>query len=638
MAEALHIVSQGTSKVSLQELASMSDHSPDNIIYCNRNLIVTYLNRKSIENLAKIEKWLPIPISRFVGYSIDVFHTNPNHQKDLLSDPQNLPHRAKIQIGPEILAILVSAIYDDNDLYIGTMVTWEIITEKLKAEETWARSRLILDSLPLNVMFCDRQFVIRAINEYSRKTLKLLEEYLPVAVEDMVGSSIDSFHKNPDHQRSLLENPANLPLQTTITIGPETLGLTVTPVHDQNNHRLGTMVTWDVVTDRVPSDKSLSKIQGMMENLPINVLMADKDLNLSYINPKSLETLKSIQKDLPVPVHQMLGKSIDLFHKNPAVQHRILADDRNLPHQAIIALGSNTLQLNVAAIYDQEKNYLGPMVTWEVITEQIVLKENIESVSRQLAAAAAQLNVTATLMSTNADNTHKVARGTAETSEEVTLGVRSVATNTEEMSASIKEIARHAAETSENANSTLKQAQQTNVTITKLGQSSQEIGNIIKVISSIAQQTNLLALNATIEAARAGDAGRGFAVVASEVKELAKQTARATEDITHKITGIQRDSQSSVDAVAAIGITIERLSVLATTIAASVEEQAATTNEVTRVVQESSIGVQSISEGLKTVSSATAESSAGATQVLQASKTLSELAFHLESLVKNIKV
>ena len=268
---------------------------------------------------------------------------------------------------------------------------------------------------------------------------------------------------------------------------------------------------------------------------------------------------------------------------------------------------------------------------------QVELIKALSETAQQLAGAAAELTATATQMSANAEKSTSVANLTAAASEEVSQGVRTVAANTEEMSASIKEIARNAAEASTNSATTLKQAQSTNLTITKLGESSQEIGNVIKVISSIAQQTNLLALNATIEAARAGEAGRGFAVVANEVKELAKQTAKATEDITNKITGIQKDSQSSVDAVTVIGQTIEKLNSIASAIAASVEEQSATTNEVSRVVQESANGVLSITQNIKIVSNAAEETFAGSSQVLTAAKSLSELASRLEALVKRIE-
>jgi methyl-accepting chemotaxis protein len=141
-------------------------------------------------------------------------------------------------------------------------------------------------------------------------------------------------------------------------------------------------------------------------------------------------------------------------------------------------------------------------------------------------------------------------------------------------------------------------ADSTNETITKLGQSSIEIGKVIKVITSIAQQTNLLALNATIEAARAGDAGRGFAVVASEVKELAKQTATATEDISQRIEAIQNDSNGAVKAIAEITEVIDRINDLQNTIASAVEEQTATTNEIARNVAEAAKGSSDIAKNI----------------------------------------
>lgn len=414
------------------------------------------------------------------------------------------------------------------------------------------------------------------------------------------------------------------------------------PVYDLNNRpfkvvKYATDVTKEIL-EKMEQEANVGRIQSMMDNIPMNVMMASKEGQILYINPKSRQTLKTIEKDLPVSVDKIVGGSFDVFHKNPSHQKKLVADDRNLPHKAQIKVGQNILSLLATAVYDNKKNYLGPMVTWEIITDRLLLVQNVTEASRQLAAASAELNATATQLSNNAERSTSVANSTASASEEVSQGVRTVATNTEEMSASIKEIARNAAEASSTSATTLKQAQSTNITITKLGESSQEIGNVIKVISSIAQQTNLLALNATIEAARAGDAGRGFAVVANEVKELAKQTAKATEDITSKITGIQKDSTSAVDAVAAIGQTIEKLNGIAGAIAASVEEQSATTNEVSRIVQESAKGVLNITDNVKVVSQSASETLIGATQVLSAAKSLSELASSLEELVKKIEI
>jgi methyl-accepting chemotaxis protein len=262
---------------------------------------------------------------------------------------------------------------------------------------------------------------------------------------------------------------------------------------------------------------------------------------------------------------------------------------------------------------------------------------SIEETAGTLSSAAGELTATATQMAQTATKTNQEALSAATAAEEVSAGVQTVATNTEEMVASIKEIARSANESSQMAKSTLVKTQEANKTVAQLGVSSQEIGDVIKVISSIAQQTNLLALNATIEAARAGDAGKGFAVVANEVKELAKQTAKATQDITNRIGAIQKDTQGAVEVIGGIAQAVEKLNGISGVIAAAVEEQTATTNEVSRVVLQSKKGVESIAATIRTVSQASTESTAASNQTLDASKGLSSLAEKLGALVKNVQ-
>jgi methyl-accepting chemotaxis protein len=261
---------------------------------------------------------------------------------------------------------------------------------------------------------------------------------------------------------------------------------------------------------------------------------------------------------------------------------------------------------------------------------------SVEETSRVLSSASQELTATATEMANTAATTSKESVVAASAAEEVSAGVQTVATNIEEMVASIKEISRSTAESSEMAKTTMQRAQDTNKTISQLGVSSQEIGDVIKVISSIAQQTNLLALNATIEAARAGDAGRGFAVVANEVKELAKQTAKATHEITNKIGAIQKDTQDAVSAIGGISEAVEKLNGISGVIAAAVEEQTATTNEVSRVVLESRKGVESIAATIKSVSLASTNSTASSEQTLASSKDLAKLAEKLTALVTKI--
>lgn len=271
------------------------------------------------------------------------------------------------------------------------------------------------------------------------------------------------------------------------------------------------------------------------------------------------------------------------------------------------------------------------------VTEQQNMIVSIQETATTLASASAELTATATEMSKSASETSSQSESASVASEQVSSGVQTVATNMEEMVASIKEIARSTSESAQMAKTTLDKAQESNQIVTKLGISSQEIGDVVKVISTIAQQTNLLALNATIEAARAGEAGKGFAVVANEVKELAKQTAKATDDITQKIGAIQNDTKGAVTAISGISQAVEKLNGLSSVVATAVEEQTATTNEISRVVSESRQGVAKIADTVKIVSQTAHASSISSEQTLTAAKELSLLAEKLTALVKRVE-
>src|SRR5271166_3312591 len=201
-----------------------------------------------------------------------------------------------------------------------------------------------------------------------------------------------------------------------------------------------------------------------------------------------------------------------------------------------------------------------------------------------VAAASEELNATSQQISANSAETSAQADVVSKAAETVSQNLQTVATGAEEMGASIKEIAKNATEAAKVATSAVRTAETTTLTVSKLGESSNEIGQVIKVITSIAQQTNLLALNATIEAARAGEAGKGFAVVANEVKELAKSTAKATSEVSGQIEAIQRDTKASIAAIGVITDITSEISQISGSIASSVEEQTATTNEMGRNV------------------------------------------------------
>jgi methyl-accepting chemotaxis protein len=269
------------------------------------------------------------------------------------------------------------------------------------------------------------------------------------------------------------------------------------------------------------------------------------------------------------------------------------------------------------------------------------LQESIRMFSQEtqgVSASAEELTAVSQQMAGNAEETATQANVVSAASEQVSGNVASVASASEEMQASIREIAKNANESARVAKNAVSVAHSTNETVKKLGESSQEIGNVIKVITSIAQQTNLLALNATIEAARAGEAGKGFAVVANEVKELAKQTAKATEDISQKIEAIQGDTKGAVKAIEEIGTIINQINDIANSIASAVEEQTVTTNEIGRSVTEASKGVGDIAKNIAGVAVAAENTTQGAADTQKAAQELSKMAARLQTVVSEFRI
>ena len=243
----------------------------------------------------------------------------------------------------------------------------------------------------------------------------------------------------------------------------------------------------------------------------------------------------------------------------------------------------------------------------------------VQTVSR----ASAELEAAATSLSKTAENTQGLATVVASASDEASANVQSVAGAAEEMASSVSEIGRQVEESSRMSGEAVKQAEKADQRIAELSLAAGRIGDVVKLITAIAEQTNLLALNATIEAARAGEAGKGFAVVASEVKQLATQTAKATEEIGAQIATMQAATQDSVAAIKEIGSTIDHLAGIAAAIAAAVEEQGAATQEISRNVQEAAQGTAEVASNIASVNSGAAETGSASSQVLSSAQSLS---------------
>lgn len=336
--------------------------------------------------------------------------------------------------------------------------------------------------------------------------------------------------------------------------------------------------------------KELNRYKQVFTNLPVNVMLADKETKITTMNPASKNTLKAIENILPISVDKIVGASYDIFHKNPAKQRELLANPANLPHKAEIQVGEETLDLLLTALYDEDGQFMGPMVTWSVISDKLALEErNKESKDR----------LQSTVLS--------LVKSTSEASEDLSKYITTVGSATEEMVSSIQEIASNTSKAASMTQKTVEEASSVEKIMIDLEKFSKEIGEIVKVVNDISNQTNLLALNATIEAARAGEAGKGFAVVAHEVKGLAKQTSDATEDIQKKITAIQEQTGAALSSIETTTESVKLINEVVTSIAGAVEEQTAVTNEIghnmglaSSKVETVSVSIDQINESVET--------------------------------------
>ncbi|MFQ5543509.1 MAG: methyl-accepting chemotaxis protein [Nitrospiria bacterium] len=382
----------------------------------------------------------------------------------------------------------------------------------------------------------------------------------------------------------------------------------------------------------------MAQISAMVENSTSNIVFADTNLNITYMNAASTQTLKNIQHLLPIPVDKIVGSSIKTIFKNPERIRNILSNPDCLPHTEKIILGTEHLNLTAMPIYDINRNRIGTMANWSIVTSEVELRKTLSKTAASLATSSEQLFLSSQEMTVNSKETSDQAQRVSSASEETNQNVQSVSAATKEMSTTIQEISKSVQETSQITSSAVEMADNTTEAILKLGDSSSEIGKVIKVINSIAQQTNLLALNATIEAARAGEAGKGFAVVANEVKELAKGTGKATEEISKQILTIQSDTKNAVGAIEEIASVIEKINEISLSVSGAIEEQSATTTEITRNIAEAAQGTDEIVVNIQGISDASVSTTEGVNRVFESSQGLSSLAKELKTALKSLDV
>ena len=603
---------------------SMMENSPTNMMFADREFVIQYMNPASLRTLRSLESVLPVKADEVVGSSLDVFHKNPAYQRGLLETAEHLPRRANIQVGDQTLDLLVSAITDADGSYIGAMATWDVVTDRLRVEREAAEASA--DTKAVNAILS----TLASVTDVEVAVQAALD-----TVRSEFGWAYGSFWKVDPADRTLKfdresgDAGAEFRRVTLQASFAEGVGLSGRAWAQRD-----LFFTPDIgeMTDCVRAP--VAQRVGVRSGVCFPIIVDGEVIGtMDFFATETLEP--SVQRlDALRNVARLVSQAISRIEQESAARQEAaeVATKVALILDVVSAAARGDLTRELTVEGDDAVGQVAEGLRSLLDTLRTSMGEIGDS-AETLAAAAGQLTSLAEGMGEGATTTSDRAASASSASVEVSASIQTVATAAEEMTASIREIAKNATEAATVATDAVGVASEAQDTVASLGESSAEIGQVIKVITSIAQQTNLLALNATIEAARAGDAGKGFAVVANEVKELAKETARATEEIGQRIEAIQGDTQGAVSAISRISEVIGRINDIQSTIASAVEEQTATTNEIARSVTEAAAGANGIAEDVTQLANAASDTRGGAQDTLVSATELTGIAGELRGLV-----
>ena len=326
-----------------------------------------------------------------IGTCIDTFHKDPSHQRKLLDDPNNLPYQVDIDIKHLTFALNVTAIMDAAGNYMGNSLEWQDVTNLRAQENKAAQLQGAIDQSNTANMMIDRDFIITYAN---KATLVLLKEHertfqqkwpgFKADPEAVMGTCIDAFHKNPAHQRALLDDVNNLPYSTDIQIEHLTFRLNVTAILDASGSYIGNSLEWADVTAERAKSIEVGRLSSAIEGMTTNVMMADTQGMIVYANPAVQTMLRrreaQLRTGLPsFSVDTMVGTNFDTFHKNPAHQQNLLGNPNNLPHTVEIKVVGLTFQLIAIALRDEEGTHVGTAIQWIDLTEEKDAQGQIEN-------------------------------------------------------------------------------------------------------------------------------------------------------------------------------------------------------------------------------------------------------------------
>ncbi len=578
-----------------QFIQSAVDQSTVAFMMIDRDFIVTYVNKATMKLIEKHEltfqkRWPQFRATEdyIIGVCIDDFHRHAPHQRNLLSDRNNLPYQTDIQIGGIKISLNVTAIIDDNGEYVGNALEWQDVTEIRNKSIEAGRLTSAVEGMTTNLMMADREGIIvyanPAVTEMLRKRERQLQTVLPTfSINTMIGSSFDDFHRNPRHQQNLLSDPRNLPYTAEISVAGLSFQLIAIALFDDEKNHVGTAVQWLDLTEQKDTQ---SQVDGLINA----AIKGELDTRIDT------STYEGFMKTLGDNINALMNAIIEPISEAITVAQSLAKGDL-----------SKTM----------DGDYGGEFLT---------LAESMNGSIDNLNSMVTQIR----LASTNVfDSAREIAEGNNELShrtESQASSLEETASAMEELTGTVQQNAENTTEASKLSSSVIKKASNGGDVVknaisamSDINKSSKKIADIIGVIDEIAFQTNLLALNAAVEAARAGEQGRGFAVVAAEVRNLAQRSAGAAKEIKHLIN-------DSVEAVGQGTKLVDETGKTFSELVSSIEEVGTMIADIDSAGKEQSAGIGEVSAAVSQMDEMTQQNAALVEQASASSKSMEEQA------------
>ena len=581
-------------------MQSAVDGAMTAIMMIDRDFNITYANASTMNLMKQHEQAMRALYPGFsadalIGANIDVFHANPTHQRQLLSNPNNLPYKTDIQVGPLKFSLNVTAQIDAAGNYIGNTLEWADVTDARAKEIEVSRLQSAVDGAQANLMICDANMIITycnpAVIEMMRPRQNELRQIWPgFDINNLVGSCIDTFHKNPAHQRALLSDASRMPAKAEMRVADIEFEVNATMITGPNGEYMGNMVEWRDITEQKDAER---QIQSMIEDAVAGQL--DNRIELQHYT--------GFLKGLGEGINNLMDAVVEPVQETK----RIITG---------LADGDLTQSMN-----------------GEFQGEFADLRDAVNSTMDKLLS---MVNEISTSSGTIASAANEISQGTADLSqrsEEQASSLEETASAMEQLTGTVRQNADNAREANQLASSARDEASKGGEVVGKaisamaeINSSSKKIADIIGVIDEIAFQTNLLALNAAVEAARAGEQGRGFAVVAAEVRNLAQRSASAAKEIKTLINESVEKVTEGSKLVDQSGATLDE-------IVGSVKKVSDIIAEIASASQEQASGIDQINKAVTQMDEMTQQNAALVEEAAASSESMNDQAAALDDLV-----